>query len=272
MEHTIASNVTKPVRRSIRNRVRFLEKVPPIYAPVLGVAGILIIWEAIVRMGFLSPEYLPPPTAILTVGWGMLVTGEIHGNVLASLGRIGAGFVIGVLAGVVLGLLLGFFRWIDAVFTPIVYLLYPIPKIALLPLFILWLGIGETPKITLIAIGVFFPVVINTYSGVKNVDRSLIKAAITFGAKRFSVIRKVILPASLPMIMAGIKVAAGYSMLLLVTAEMIAAEKGVGAMITHYGNLLMTTNLMVGVVILSVLGLTINRLLEWTERKLLPWK
>ncbi len=268
MEQTIV----RPARQSIRNRVVFLEKVPPIYAPVLGTVGLLIIWETIVRIGVVTTEYLPAPTAIVTVGWTMLLAGEIHGNVLASLGRILAGFVIGVLAGVTLGLLLGFFRWIDAVFMPIVYSFYPIPKIALLPLFILWLGIGEAPKITLIAIGVFFPVVINTYSGVKNVDRSLIKAAVTFGAKPLNIIRKVIFPASLPTILAGIKVAAGYSMVLLVTAEMIAAEKGIGSMIMHFGNLMMPTNLMVGVVILSVLGLTINRLLELAERKLLPWK
>ncbi len=202
----------------------------------------------------------------------MVTTGEVTDNILTSLMRIGTGYAIGAVAGIVIGLLLGFFRWVDSVLTPVIYSIYPIPKIALLPLFILWLGIGELPKFTIIALGVFFPVVINTYAGVKQVDPILLKAAVTFGSKYFSVIRKVILPAALPTIFAGLKLAAGNSLLLLVSAEMIAAEKGVGSMILHYGNLMMTTNLMVGVLILSMLGLLFNRSLEWLERKLLPWK
>jgi NitT/TauT family transport system permease protein len=264
--------VVNPARQTIRNRVAFLEKVPPFYAPVMGIFVLLVLWEALAQVGVFKPDYLPAPTLILSSGWEMLLSGEIYNNLLASLGRIGAGFAIGASAGIIVGLFLGFFRWLDALFTPVVYSLYPIPKIALLPLLILWLGIGETPKLVIIALGVFYPVVLNTHAGVKNVDRSLIKAAVTFGAKPFNIIRKVILPASLPTIFAGLKMAAGYSMLLMITAEMIAAEKGIGAMIMHYGNMLMTSHLMVGVVILSVLGLLINRSLEWVERKSLPWR
>ncbi|MED4599438.1 ABC transporter permease [Paenibacillus validus] len=259
-------------RQTIRNRVAFLDKKTPVYASVLGILGILIVWELISRMELVPALYLPAPTAIVAMGWGMLTTGEIHQNLLASLYRIGAGYAIGASVGIIIGLLLGFFRWLDAVLTPVVFSIFPIPKIALLPLFIMWLGIGETPKVTLIAIGVFFPAVINTYAGVKNVDPILIKAAVTFGAKPFNVIRKVILPASLPMIFAGLKMSASISLLLLVTSEMIAANSGVGSMILRYGNLMMTMNLMVGVMLLSVLGLSFNRLLEWLERKLLPWK
>lgn len=273
MQQAVSSPVVSPPKKqAIRNRVAFLEKKTPVYVSVLGILGILVIWEVLSRMGVVSPTYVPAPISIVTAGWGMLLSGEIHQNVLASLYRIASGYAIGVCIGIAAGLLLGFFRWVDAIVTPIIYSLYPIPKIALLPLFILWLGIGETPKITIIAVGVFFPVVINTYSGVRNVDPILIKAAVTFGAKPVNVIRKVILPASLPMIFAGLKLSAGYTMLLLISAEMIAADKGVGAMILHYGNLMMTTNLMVGIVILSVWGLLFNRTLAWAERKLLPWK
>jgi len=126
--------------------------------------------------------------------------------------------------------------------------------------------------VAIIALGVFFPVVINTFSGVKNVDPMLIKAAVTFGSNRLNIIRKVLLPGSLPMIFAGLKLAAGTSLLLLVAAEMIAAKEGIGAMVLHYGNLMITTKLMVGVVVLSLLGLLFNRLLQWAESKLLPWK
>ncbi len=272
MERVVSTSAVGQPRKKIQNRMDFLDKKTPGYASLLGILSIILILETIARLEVVSSLYLPAPSAVLSMGWRMLTIGEIHQNLLASLGRVGAGFTIGATIGVGVGILLGFFRWLDAMFTPVVYSIFSIPKIALLPLFIMWMGVGETPKVALIAIGVFFPVVINTYTGVKNVDPSLIKAAVTFGAKPFNVIRKVILPASLPMILTSLKMAASISLLLLVAAEMIAAMEGVGAMIVKYGNLMMTTNLMVGVLLLSFLGLLFNRLLEWAERKLLPWK
>jgi NitT/TauT family transport system permease protein len=269
---SIHSSVQDQKRYVIRNRVSFLEQKIPGYASVIGIVGILVLWEVVCQLELVPPLFLPAPSSILLAGWDMLISGELHENVLASLYRIIIGYAIGAVCGIVFGLLLGFSRWVDAVLTPIVYSIYPIPKIALLPLIILWLGIGETPKFTMIALGVFFPVVINTYSGVKNVDPIWIKAAVTFGSSHLNVIRKVILPAALPMIFAGLKLAAGTSLLLLVSAEMIAAQQGLGSMILHYGNLMITTKLMVGVLILSLLGLLFNRGLQWLERKLLPWK
>lgn len=259
-------------RQTITNRVAFLEKKVPFYASFLGIAGLLILWEIISSLNIVSPLFLPAPSAILTTGWSMVISGEIYENLIASLYRIIIGYALGATFGILIGLILGFFRWADAIGTPIVYSIYPIPKIALLPLFILWLGIGELSKVTIIALGVFFPVVINTFSGVKSVDQMLIKAAVTFGSNPVNVIRKVILPGSLPMIFAGLKLAAGTSLLLLVSAEMIAAQKGIGSMVLHYGNLMITTKLMVGVIVLSLLGLIFNRGLQWLENKLVPWK
>jgi NitT/TauT family transport system permease protein len=271
-EASIHSSAQGQKRYIIRNRVSFLEQKIPGYASVIGIVGILALWEVICRLELVPPLFLPAPSSILSAGWDMLISGELHDNVLASLFRIAIGYAIGAVCGIVFGLLLGFSRWVDAVLTPIVYSIYPIPKIALLPLIILWLGIGETPKFTMIALGVFFPVVINTYSGVRNVDPIWIKAAVTFGSNHLNVIRKVILPGALPMIFAGLKLAAGTSLLLLVSAEMIAAQQGLGSMILHYGNLMITSKLMVGVLILSLLGLLFNRGLQWLESKLLPWK
>ncbi|WP_257967963.1 ABC transporter permease [Peribacillus deserti] len=263
--------ITEP-RQSITNRVAFLEQKIPRYASVLGITGLLVLWEIICRLNIVPPLFLPAPSAILTDAWDMMITGELFKNLFASLYRVGIGYVIGAVLGISIGLIVGFSKWTDAIVTPIVYSIYPIPKIALLPLIILWFGIGEMPKVTIIALGVFFPVVINTFSGVKNVDPVLIKAAVTFGSNHVNVIRKVILPGSLPMIFAGLKLAAGTSLLLLVSAEMIAAQQGIGAMVLHYGNLMITTKLMVGVLLLSLLGLLFNRGLQWLENKLLPWK
>ncbi|WP_428910821.1 ABC transporter permease [Niallia sp. Krafla_26] len=259
-------------RTLIKNKVDFLDKKIPRYASVLGIVGVLLLWEIVCRLQIVPPLFLPAPTAILVAGWEMIVSGELHQNLLASLYRILGGYFIGAIVGIIIGLILGFSKWADAVLNPIVYSIYPIPKIALLPLIILWFGIGEMPKVAIIALGVFFPVVINTYAGVKNVDSILIKAAVTFGSNHFNVIRKVILPGALPTIFAGLRLSAGTSLLLLVSAEMIAAEKGIGALVLHYGNLMVTTKLMVGVVVLSLLGLLFNKGLLWLERKLLPWK
>ncbi|MEH7123191.1 ABC transporter permease [Bacillus sp. JJ1532] len=259
-------------KQIIKNRVGFLERKIPTYASVLGITGLLLIWELVCRMNIVPPLFLPAPTAIVTAGWELISSGELLKNLLASLYRIGWGYLLGATLGIIIGLILGFSKWADAIFTPIVYSIYPIPKIALLPLIILWFGIGELPKVAIIALGVFFPVLINTFSGVKSVDQILIKAAVTFGSNHFNVIRKVILPGALPTIFAGLKLAAGTALLLLVSAEMIAAQYGIGAMVLHYGNLMITNKLMVGVLLLSFLGLLFNRVLQWLERKLIPWK
>lgn len=272
MEKPIEQAAQEPEKKVIKNRVAFLDKQVPFFTPFVGIAGIILLWELIARLGIVSSLFLPAPSVILTTGWDMLINGEIMSNLTASLYRIVIGYAIGSVLGIIIGLILGFFKVADAIGTPIVYSIYPIPKIALLPLFILWLGIGELSKVTIIALGVFFPVVINTFSGVKNVDPLLIKAAVTFGSNRLNVIRKVILPGALPMIFAGLKLAAGTSLLLLVSAEMIAAQEGLGSMVLHYGNLMITSKLMVGVVILSVLGLSFNKFLKWLETKLIPWK
>jgi NitT/TauT family transport system permease protein len=259
-------------RIEIKNRVAFLEKKLPKSVSTLGILFILLIWELICRTDLVSSLYLPAPTSILATGWDMMVSGELWKNIEASLYRIVIGFLIGGAAGILIGLLVGYSKIADALGIPVIYSIYPVPKIALLPLIILWLGIGEVSKITIISLGVFFPVVINTYSGVKNIDPLLIKVAVSFKSSRLSVVRKVILPGALPMIFAGLKLASGTSLLLLVAAEMIAAKEGVGSLILHYGDLMLTTKLMVGVLTLSLLGLVFNRLIQFIENRSIPWK
>ncbi|MDT8903204.1 ABC transporter permease [Anaeroselena agilis] len=259
-------------QREVRNRLAFMEQRIPRWVPAAAVLGLFAAWEAVCRSGLVSALFLPAPSAILTTGWDMLASGELAANTAASLWRICAGFILGSAAGLLVGLAVGFSRLAEAVGNPVIYALYPIPKLALLPLIILWLGIGEVSKITIISLGVFFPVVINTYSGVKNVDPLLLKVAVSFKATRFSIIRKVVLPGALPVIFAGLKLAAGTALLLLVAAEMIAAKEGIGAMVLHYGDLMLTTKLMVGVLTLSLLGFIFNYGLEWAERKIIPWK
>lgn len=256
----------------ITNRLAFLDKKYPAWLSTASLIGIVVIWELITKTGIISELFLPAPSNIITEGIKMLSSGEIFSNLTASLYRIALGYLIGGIIGIVVGLVTGMSKLADVIGTPIVYALYPIPKIALLPLIILWLGIGEISKITVISLGVFFPVAINTYSGVKNIDPLYVKVAISFYANKFNLMRKIILPGALPVIFAGLKLAAGTSLLMLVAAEMIAAQEGIGAMILHYGDLMMTNKLMVGVIILSLLGILFTKSLELLEKKIVPWK
>ena len=254
------------------SRMTSWQKSYPNWVSIVSILCLLAIWELICQSGVVSSLFLPAPTAIIRALLQMIADGEIGVSLAASLYRILAGFFIGSLVGLAVGLVTGTSALMDKIGTPIVNAIYPIPKIALLPLFILWLGIGELSKVTIIALGVFFPVAMNTYSGVKNVDTLLLKVAASFNASWWMTMKSVVLPNALPMIFAGLRLAAGTSLLLLVAAEMIAAQVGIGALILHYGDLMITDRLMAGVIVLSLLGLVFNLILQFLERKAIPWK
>lgn len=248
------------------------QKTYPNWVSVASILCLLAFWELVCLSGVVSSLFLPAPSAIINALLEMIADGEIGVSLAASLYRILAGFFVGSLIGLAVGLVTGTSALMDKIGTPIVNAIYPIPKIALLPLFILWLGIGELSKVTIIALGVFFPVAMNTYSGVKNVDTLLLKVAASFNASWWMTMKSVVLPNALPMIFAGLRLAAGTSLLLLVAAEMIAAQVGIGALILHYGDLMITDKLMAGVIVLSLLGLVFNLILQFVERKAIPWK
>jgi len=256
----------------IHNRMTHWQKTYPAWISFAAIAFLLAVWEIICSTGLISSLFLPAPSAILTALGKLITSGEISRSLTASLYRILLGFALGSIIGLLVGLVTGTSALMDRIGTPIVNALYPIPKIALLPLFILWLGIGELSKVTIIALGVFFPVAMNTYSGVKNVDTLLIKVAVSFNASWWLTMKSVVLPSALPVIFAGLRLAAGTSLLLLVAAEMIAAQEGIGALILHYGDLMITDRLMAGVIVLSLLGLIFNLGLQWLEHKIVPWK
>ncbi len=258
--------------RDVSDRVRALERREHPMMRGLGLVGLLVLWELLTRTGWVPPLFLPSPSGVVTAGLEMLRSGELLTHLATSLARILAGFGLGALGGVAVGLTVGVFSLAEAVGTPLIAATFPIPKIALLPLLILWLGIGEASKVAVITLGVFFPMAINTYAGVRNADPLLLRAAVSFGAGRWSLIRKVMLPAALPMIFAGLKLGAGTSLLLLVAAEMIAANSGIGYLVLHAQNLMETTKLMVGIVLLSLLGLASHWLLTRLERAVIPWR
>ncbi|GAB7388023.1 ABC transporter permease [Bacillaceae bacterium] len=259
-------------RQLIVNRVSFLDKkVPKAVAP-LGILTILLLWQGVSMSGLVSEFTLPAPTTILGTGWQLFKDGTLWPEITASLYRIGLGYFFGCLAGIIVGIMLGFSKITEKIGLPIVNALYPVPKIAILPIIMLWLGIGEVSKVTVIAIAVFFPVVYSTYTGVTETQRLLIHVAVIFGAGRKEIIRKVIIPSALPMVLSGMRIAAGTALLILVSAEMVAAQHGIGTFILHNADLLEISKVMVGVFILCILGILINQGLAWVERKLIPWR
>lgn len=262
----------KSERIPVEDRTRFLERKELKAARALSLVGLVLLWELLARVGWVPRLFLPAPSDVVGEAVEMVASGELFLHLGSSLVRLAWGFAFGALAGISVGVGVGFFSLAEAVGTPVIAATFPIPKIALLPLLILWLGIGEPSKVAVIALGVFFPMAINTFTGVRHADPLLVKAAVSFGAGRWSVIRKVMLPSALPMIFAGLKLGAGTALLLLVAAEMIAVESGIGFLILHAGNLMVTTKLMVGIVVLSLLGVCSHWFLNWLERVVIPWR
>ncbi len=259
-------------RVAVEHRAAFLERREHRVLRVLALAGLVICWEAFARLGWVPALFLPSPLGVLSEAADMVRSGEILAHLASSLRRLVLGFATGGAAGITAGIAVGFFSRAEAVGTPLIAATFPIPKIALLPLLILWLGIGEASKVAVIGLGVFFPMAINTATGVREADTVLVRAAVSFGAGRWSVIRKVILPSALPMVFAGLKLGAGTALLLLVAAEMIAAESGIGFLVLQAANLMLTTKLMVGIVLLSLLGVLSHWSLTALERLLIPWR
>jgi ABC-type nitrate/sulfonate/bicarbonate transport system permease component len=242
------------------------------YSAWIAFAAVLIVWQAVCSAGWVSSLFLPSPARIAVALWRLAVSGEIWPHVWASFVRIAGGWIVGTAVGLVVGLAMGLFTVSRAVGIPMVSALFPIPKIALLPLLILWLGIGETSKIATIALGVFFPTVIAVYSGVDAVPRNLIRMAQSFEVPPAAIVWKVILPGAMPSVLAGFRISAATALLLVVSAEMIGAETGLGAFVLQAGNLMQTDQLLAGVVILSLFGLAVGRGISALERGLLRWR
>jgi ABC-type nitrate/sulfonate/bicarbonate transport system permease component len=230
------------------------------------------LWQLAGSAGWVNPLFLPTPSAIARAIYQLALSGALWHHLSYSVMRIGAGWVLGTIAGVIVGFAVGLSSLARGVGITFISALFPIPKIALLPLLILWLGIGEEPKIATIALGVFFSTAISVYSGVDAVPRNLIRMAQSFNVPFHAIVRRVIWPGALPSILAGFRITASVALLLVVSAEMIGAEFGIGAFVLQAGNLMQTDQLLAGVVILSLFGLAVGRLISLLEARLLHWR
>ena len=233
---------------------------------------LIAVMEIGTRSGWISALTLAKPSDVFATFGELWESGLLFKHLAPSLSRLAVGAAIGASIGIVVGVLIGLFSYARAGLVPLVAAIFPIPKIALLPLFVIWFGIDETSKYALIAFGTFTPTVVATYGAVDNVDRSLIRMGQSFGLSWFSIVRKIVLPGAMPGILSGLRISLAIAIILLVAAEMLGAEYGIGAYILEAGSLYDLERLFAGVVILSLLGVILSTVIGLIERHLLGWR
>jgi NitT/TauT family transport system permease protein len=242
------------------------------YAAPATFLALLVLWWAATRFGWVSALALPRPDEVALAFVELVRSGELWLHLGASLQRLILGWLVGASCGVLVGFAIGLFTLARSTALPVISAIFPIPKIALLPLFIIWLGIGEASKYATIAFGVFSPMAIAAFSGVDGVDRTLIRMAQSFGMPTREIVRKIVLPGAMPALLSGIRISASIGIILLTAAEMIGAQYGIGALVLSAGNLMQLDRLVAGVLILSAIGLAIAQLIGFVERRLLHWR
>jgi sulfonate transport system permease protein len=233
---------------------------------------LLLIWEGGSRSGLIPPRTLAAPSAVLSTLSAMIVSGELPSNLLVSFGRVGAGLGIGVVLGIALALFAGLSAPGEAALDSPLQMLRTLPTLALSPLFIVWFGIGETPKVALIAFGTLFPVYLNLYNGIRGVDVRLVDAARSFGLSRAALIVHVILPGALPSLLVGLRYSLSVAVLILVVAEQINASAGLGYLINNARDFMRTDVIVVCLIVYAALGLGADLLVRLLESRALAWR
>jgi ABC-type nitrate/sulfonate/bicarbonate transport system permease component len=239
---------------------------------IIGVILFLAFWEAIPTiMPSVNKIMFPPPSTVFAAFWPMVTSGEIPLNILASLRRAGSGFAIAMVLGIAAGVATARLSIAEYLTEPLLHGLRSVPVIALVPLSVLWLGIGEGAKIALVATGAFFPIWIATFIGVRDVHIVYLRSAACLGAERLSTMLWVVLPAALPLILAGLRQAIAVSLIVLVAAELSGATAGVAYMMSMGHQLFRVDIMFIGLLLLGALGFTFDRLFVLLARKLFPW-
>ncbi|HJV70382.1 aliphatic sulfonate ABC transporter permease SsuC [Ideonella sp.] len=239
--------------------------------PWLVPLAILVVWELASATGWLSTRVLPEPRAVGAAFAALLGSGELAHHAAISTGRALAGLALGGSAGLLLGLLCGTFRWAETLLDASLQMLRNIPALALIPLVILWFGIDEAAKLFLVAVGVFFPIYLNTFHGIRSVDPGLIEMARSYGLAGWALYRQVILPGALPSVLVGLRFSLGLMWVLLIVAETISAQAGIGYLTMNAREFLQTDVVLVGILLYALLGKLADVVARGLERWWLRW-
>lgn len=232
----------------------------------------IVLWQLAGSTGLISAQFLPTPLSIARAFTGLLVTGELTHHLGVSMGRAGIGFLIGGVLGLLFGVLTGLFRSVEYVLDPSVQVLRLVPHLAIAPLIILWFGFGEMSKVVIILIGSFFPLYINTFMGIRNVDNKLFEVSRVLGFSPYQKLRRLILPAALPGILLGLRLSLAVAWIGLVVAELIGSQSGIGFLINEAKQNSNTEVVFVGIIIFAIVGKLIDSLFRIIERKFLFWR
>jgi NitT/TauT family transport system permease protein len=251
-------------RISNKSQERLLYFISPI--------GLIVLWQVLLMAGIGDRRFVPAPSDIAWRYWEMVASGELARHTLVTLYRVFAGFFLGSIPGIAVGLLMAMFRPVRIFFDPLIAALFPIPKIALMPLLLLAFGFGDASKIALVVTAVFFPVVVNTYVGAANIEKIYWDVAKNYGASQSVVFRRIVFFGALPMIFAGLRISLAVSFIVLVAAEFVATKSGLGYLIWNSWELLQVDIMFVGIVTIGILGLISSALFQEIERKVIPWK
>ncbi len=239
------------------------------YTPILLLA---LLWEGVTRLGLISPAALPPLDQVFAAWWGLLVGGDLLANAWSSLARGGAGFALAIVCGTTLGVLMAWLRPVRMLLNPLVQALYPMPKSALIPVAVLWLGYGNASKVVMIFIGCMLPITLSAFNGARGIDQVLIWSARSLGASRARTLVEVVIPGALPEILAGIRTALAFAFVLLVSTELIVALGGLGYMIGWLGDGGVYDAMFSVVLTVSLLGFAADRLYLLWMNWVLRWR
>lgn len=264
-------SITAPMQTSHRIRFSF-HWVQSLVKQSIVILLLLILWEIAPRMGLVDPTFFPPFTKVAESWWGLVISGDLYAHFQASILRSLFGFGLAILVSIPLGLIIGWYPLASELLNPVLEVFRNTAALALLPVFILLLGIGETSKVSIVFFACTFPILLNTINAVRNVDPLLIKAAKSMALPSYRLFYKVILPASIPTIFTGIRMAGSSSILVLIAAEMVGAKEGLGYLINYSQQNFQITQMYAGIITISLLGVAINYLLVSLERKFSSWK
>ena len=263
-----STTVTAGAEQNFVVSVRSRERILGIASPI----ALLVVWELAARAHLIDTRFFPAPSSVIAVLIEMLRSGELVTNTLVSLRRLALGTLVGGVPALVLGVAMGINRWVRAVVDPLVAATYPIPKSAILPLALLIFGLGEGSKIFMVAIGVFFPVVINATTGVLEINRIYLDVGRNYKASRWNTFWTIALPGALPVIMTGFKLGIGIGLILIAIAEMIGAKSGLGYMIWTAWETFSVEQMYVGLFMIAIIGFVLTLALNELERFIIPWK
>jgi sulfonate transport system permease protein len=242
------------------------------FIPWLLPIGILILWQLSLTLGVFKAHQLPPPLTAITTAWDQLLQGKLQQHILATLGRVYGGFLIGSTIALLLGTAVGLLRTVDRAVDPTLNALRTVPTLAWAPLLLLWMGIDEAPKLTLVAIGAFFPLYVSLVAGVRGVDRKLIEVGRVYDLSWWAIARRIVLPASMPSLLTGLRLGLSQAWLFVVVAELIAATRGLGFMLTDSQNLSRVDLMIVAMLCLATFGKLSDMVLRALEGRLLSWR